>query len=101
MGSKILKNTPILSELVDDTVSVYGDVWNIIKNKKGRKSAEVNTLVLASLLDHRLITIESAKRLVDANKIIITDKEILDKYDENNSFLDYLKEKYIPDKKGK
>ena len=99
MGSKMLTDTPILSELVDDTVSVYSDIWNIIKNKKGRKNEEINTLVLASLLDHRLITIESAKKLVEANKIIITDKSLLDKYDENNSFLEYLKEKYIPLKK--
>ena len=28
-GTIILENTPILSELVDDTVKVYGDVWNI------------------------------------------------------------------------
>ena len=95
MGNKILKDTPILSELVDDTVTVYSDVWTIIRNKEEKTNAEVNTLVLASLLDNRLITIESAKKLVDANKIIITDKSILDNYDENNSFLEYLKDKYV------
>ena len=88
MGNKILKDTPILSELVDDTVTVY-------RNKDEKTNAEVNTLVLASLLDNRLITIESAKKLVEANKIIITDKSILDNYDENNSFLEYLKNKYV------
>lgn len=95
MGNKILKDTPILSELVDDTVTVYSDVWTIIRNKDDKTNAEVNTLVLASLLDNRLITIESAKKLVEANKIIITDKSILDNYDENNSFLEYLKDKYV------
>ena len=95
MGNKILKDTPILSELVDDTVTVYSDVWTIIRNKDDKTNAEVNTLVLASLLDNRLITIESAKKLVEANKIIITDKSILDNYDENNSFLEYLKNKYV------
>ena len=95
MGNKILKDTPILSELVDDTVTVYSDVWTIIRNKEEKTNAEVNTLVLASLLDNRLITIESAKKLVEANKIIITDKSILDNYDENNSFLEYLKDKYV------
>ena len=95
MGNKILKDTPILSELVDDTVTVYSDVWTLIRNKDDKTNAEVNTLVLASLLDNRLITIESAKKLVEANKIIITDKSILDNYDENNSFLEYLKNKYV------
>ena len=39
-GGMILKNTPILSEMADDTVEVYGDVWKIIQNKSeiGRAS---------------------------------------------------------------
>ena len=94
IGTKILSDTPILSELVDDTVSVYSDVWKIIKNKEGKENKEINTLVLASLLDHKLITIESAKKLVESNKISITDNNILNNYNENNNFYDYIKEKY-------
>ena len=93
-GQKILNDTPILSDLVDDTVSVYKDVWVIIKNKDNKDSKEINTLVLASLLDHRLITIDSARQLVRSNKIIINDETILDNYNENISFYDYLKENY-------
>ena len=94
IGSKMLKDTPILSDLVDDTVSVYRDVWNIIKNEDKKETKEINTLVLASLLDHKLISLESAKKLVEANKIMIEDKTLLDNYEENSSFLDDLKERY-------
>ena len=89
-GNKVLTETPILSGLVDNTVNAYSDVWLIIKNNDKSSNREVNTLVLASLLDHNLITIDSAKRLVNANKIDITDPSILDNYTDNN-YYDYVK----------
>ena len=33
-GETILRNTPILSSMVDDTVKAYSDVWNILKEKE-------------------------------------------------------------------
>ena len=93
-GNKILNDTPVLSDLVNDTVSVYSDVWNIVKNKDNKNNKEINTLVLVSLLDHKLITLDSAKKLVKANKIIINDESILDNYDENDNLFNTLKEKY-------
>lgn len=93
-GNSILENTPILSGLVDDTVMVYTDIWNIIKNKNEKTNSEVNTLVLATLLDNKLITVESAKKLVESNKIIIDDTTILDKYEEDNSLYDKIVEEY-------
>lgn len=82
LGSKMLENTPILSSLVDDTVSVYADVWNIIKTRDDKSNKEVNTLVLSTLLENKLITVESARKLVDSNKIIIDDDTIFELYDE-------------------
>ncbi len=96
-GNKILDNTPILSGLVDDTIAVYSEVWNIIQNKENKSNKEVNTLVLATMLDHKLITIDSAKKLVEANKIIIEDNSILDQYQEGTSFYDKVKEIYYGD----
>ena len=93
-GKKILNDTPVLSDLTNDTVSVYSNIWKIIKNKDNKDRKEINTLVLASLLDHKLISVESAKELVESNKIIIKDNSILDNYDEDSNFYDYIKEKY-------
>lgn len=94
LGQKILEDTPILSGLVDDTVEVYGDVANIIRNRGDKSNKEINTLVLATLLDNKLITIDSARELVESNKIIIEDNSLLDQYQDNGTFYDELKERY-------
>ena len=93
-GEAILNNTPILSTMVDDTVKAYTDVWEIIKDKDDMTNTEVNTLVLVKLLDNKLITVDSAKKLVDANKIIITDKSILDNYSDDEYFYDEILRRY-------
>ena len=90
MGTFMLENTPILSDLVDDTVKAYSDVWNILKNRDNISNKETNTYVLATLLDNKLISIESARKLVESNYITIEDNSILDKYNENESFFETL-----------
>lgn len=98
LANTMLENTPILSGLVDDTVSVYSKVWGIIKDKKENKldinQYETNQLVLATLLDNNLITIESAKELVSANKIVVEDESFLDNYTSNGDFYDKIKSLY-------
>lgn len=86
LNSFILNKTPILSKMVDDTVNVYTDVWKIIKTRDKKSNREVNELVLKTLLDNHLITIESAEKLIQTNKIRIEDENMLNKYkkgDEN------------------
>ena len=94
LTNNMLENTPILSNIVNDTVNVYSDVWNIIKNEEGKDKTEINTLVLATLLDNKLISVESAKTLVSTNKITIKDSSILDNYSDDESLYDKLKEEY-------
>ena len=90
IGMAMLEKTPVLSELVDDTVKVYSDVWNVIRNRGDLSNSQVNTYVLATLLDNKLITIESARKLVESNYITIDDNSILDKYNENESFFEKI-----------
>ena len=90
VGSYMLEHTPILSDLVDDTVKAYSDVWNVVKNRDNLSNMEANTYVLATLLDNKLITIESARKLVESNYITIEDKSILDKYNEEESFFEKI-----------
>ena len=59
-----------------------------------KSNKEINTLVLATLLDNKLITIDSARELVESNKIIIEDNSLLDQYQDNGTFYDELKERY-------
>lgn len=88
LGAFILEDTPILSGLVDDTVSAYKDVWEIISNRGAMSNKEINTLVLFTMLDNKLITIDSAKKLVETNKIIIEDSSILEEYNESESLFE-------------
>ena len=94
LAFEILENTPVLSGLVDGTVEVYSDVWDIIKNKNKENVREINAMVLATLLDNNLITIESARELVEANKIIVDNPKFLDNYVEDGDFYDKVKEIY-------
>ena len=80
LGNIILNDTPVLSKMVDSTVKVYSDVWEIIKNKENRSNSEINELVLESLLNHKLITLDSAEKLLQSNKIIVHDTNLLDRY---------------------
>ena len=80
-GNKILNNTPILSSLITNTTNVYSDIWDIIKNEDNKSEQEINTEVLINLLDNNLISIDSAKKIVDSNKVSITDKNILEEYE--------------------
>lgn len=90
MGMAILKDTPILSKCVDNTVKVYSDVWNVINNRGNLTNSQVNTYVLATLLDNKLITIDSARKLVESNYIVIEDPSILDDYKEDESFFEEI-----------
>ena len=90
---KILKDTPILSDMVSDTVDVYVDVFDIIKDKDNDVNT-TNTLVIATMLDNKLITIESVRELIGKNKIIINDDSFLDKYQSDGDLYDKLKEVY-------
>lgn len=94
LGNNILENTPILSNLTGNTITVYSNVWDIVKNKENKSNEEVNTLVLATLLDNKLITPSSAKKLIDSNKIIINDTSILDNYQDSGNLYEQIKEKY-------
>lgn len=79
-GNKILIDTPVLSDLVNTTVDTYTEVYNVLHDNKTMSEVEINEKVLDLLLEKEVITIDSAIKLVDMNKIYIEDTSILDKY---------------------
>ena len=79
-GNKILIDTPVLSDLVSTTVDTYTEVYNVLHDNKTMSEVEINEKVLDLLLEKEVITIDSAIKLVDMNKIYIEDTSILDKY---------------------
>lgn len=67
--------TPIIEE---EIIDIYGDVYNIIDNRKNKTNEQLNEEILKVLIDKKVVTKESAKKLVDKNKIHINDKSIVE-----------------------
>jgi len=76
----ILHKTPILSSVVSNTLDTYTEVYNILDDNKYMSEVEINEEILDMLLEKQFITVDSAQKLVDMNKIFIEDTSILDKY---------------------
>lgn len=78
MNNFILNNTPVLSGVSGEIIDIYGDVYNIIDNRKNKTNEQLNEEILKVLIDKKVVTKESAKKLVDRNKIHINDKSIVE-----------------------
>ena len=77
MNNFILNNTPVLSGVSEEIIDIYGDVYNIIDNRKNKTNEQLNEEILKVLIDKKVVTKESAKKLVDKNKIHIDDKAVV------------------------
>lgn len=78
MNNFILNNTPVLSGVSEEIIDIYGDVYNIIDNRKNKTNEQLNEEILKVLIDKKVVTKESAKKLVDRNKVHINDKSIVE-----------------------
>lgn len=78
MNNFILNNTPVLSSVSEEIIDIYGDVYNIIDNRKNKTNEQLNEEILKVLIDKKVVTKESAKKLVDKNKVHINDKSIVE-----------------------
>ena len=78
MNNFILNNTPVLSGVSEEIIDIYGDVYNIIDNRKNKTNEQLIEEILKVLIDKKVVTKESAKKLVDKNKIHINDKSIVE-----------------------
>ena len=79
-GNKILNETPFLSSLVGTTIDTYTEVYNVLHENRTMSDVEINEKILDLYLDKGVITVDSAQKLIDMNKIYIEDASILDKY---------------------
>ena len=78
MNNFILNNTPVLSGVSEEIIDIYGDVYNIIDNRKNKTNEQLNEEILKVLIDKKVVTKESAKKLVDRNNIHINDMSIVE-----------------------
>lgn len=80
LANTILSETPLLKEFADETVFLYGEVYNIIDNKDNKTTEQVNVEILSFMLDNKIVTTESINKLIERNKLHINDTAFLDKY---------------------
>lgn len=78
MANFILDKTPILSGIAGEMVDIYGNVYEIIDEKDNKTDEQLNDEILKLLIDKNVVTKESAKKLVDRNKVHITDNSIVE-----------------------
>lgn len=74
----MLSETPILSSVSDEMISLYSDVYDIIDGRKEKTNEQLNSEILRMFINKEVITKKSAKKLVDQNKIHISDKNIVE-----------------------
>lgn len=76
----ILKETPILSKYTKETVDISNSVYKIIVERDNKTNEQINEESLDLMLKYKVITVSSAEKLIDRNKIEIDDKSFLEKY---------------------
>ena len=74
----MLSDTPVLSSLSSEMIDIYGNVYNIVINRKDKSNEEVNTEITKFMIDKKVLSRESAKKLVDRNKLHLSDNSILE-----------------------
>ena len=76
----IIEKTPILSKYTDKTIDIYNDLYDIIDSNGEKTNEQVNEEAMDLMLKYEIITKESAKKLIDKNKVNVNDDSFLDKY---------------------
>lgn len=79
-ASFILKETPVLSEYTNKTLKIYNDIYTIVDNRKDKTDEEINEETMDTMLKYKVITVKSAEELIRQNKVIVNNKDFLEKY---------------------
>lgn len=76
----IMENTPILSKYTNKTLDIYNDLYAIIDSEGTKTNEQVNEEAMDLMLKYEIITKDSARKLIDKNKVIVNDDSFLNKY---------------------
>lgn len=77
----IITKTPILSKYTGKTLDIYNDLYGIIDNRENKTNTEVNEEAMKLMLEYDIITAQSARKLVDKNKVNINDDSFIETYE--------------------
>ena len=76
----IMEKTPILSKYTNKTLDIYNDLYAIIDSEGTKTNEQVNEEAMGLMLKYEIITKDSARKLIDKNKVIVNDDSFLNKY---------------------
>ena len=76
----ILTKTPVVSEYTNKTLKIYNDIYTIVDNRKDKTDEEINEETMDTMLKYKVITVKSAEELIRQNKVIVNNKDFLNKY---------------------
>lgn len=77
----IITKTPVLSKYTGKTLDIYNDLYGIIDNRENKTNTQVNEEAMKLMLEYDIITPQSARKLVDKNKVNINDDSFIETYE--------------------
>lgn len=80
VATSILRNTPILSKYSKESLNIYYDIMDIVNERDKYSNEELNVEAMRIMIKYDILTVESAQKLIDKNKVIIYDSSFLNKY---------------------
>ena len=69
----MLDNTPILSKYTSKTMDIYQDICEVVESRGDKTNKEINEDTLDLMLKYDVITTESAEKLINSNKVTVSD----------------------------
>ena len=79
LASFVMEETPYLSKYTDKTKEIYTNLYNIIDNRQEKTNKEVNEEAINLMLKYDIITPESAQKLIDSNKVSVSENYVVKK----------------------
>ena len=76
----IITETPILSKYTGKTLDIYNDLYSIIDNRENKTNEQVNEEAMKLMLEYDIITTDSARKLINNNKVLVDDDSFIDEY---------------------
>lgn len=73
VANYIMEETPYLSKYTGKTVKIYNDLYEVIDNKGNKTNKQINEDAMDLMLKYDIITPESAEKLIDKNKVSVSD----------------------------
>lgn len=76
----ILNETPVLSKYTSKTLNIYNDIYTIVENRNDKTNEQINEETMDTMLKYKIITVESAEKLIKQNKVTVKDDSFISKY---------------------